>query len=71
MAETLNILGHERCRFLTHKEMFYRETDIGPAGPRSSSGHFWCSLTQTIQGPDGALVEHQKCKPGRSCYSGV
>ena len=70
MAEQLNVLQH-RCRYLTSKEMFYKEvTDT--AVPRSGSGHFWCALTQHHQGPDGKLVDTQTCaKHGRTCYESV
>ena len=70
MAETLPILGHERCRFLTHKEMFY-ETGREPSGRRSGSELFWCSQTQTCLGPDGQMVDDRACSPGRACYEGV
>ncbi len=71
MAEQLNILGQGRCRYLTSKEMFYKDVS-GSGVPRSASGHFWCALTQAIQGPDGQLVDDRQCsKAGRSCYQSV
>ncbi len=71
MAEELNILGQSRCRYLTSKEMFYKDVS-GTGVPRSASGHFWCALTQTIQGPDGQLVDSHECtQSGRACYESV
>ena len=70
MAETLNILGHERCRFLSNKEMFY-EVEPDLSGPHRGSGLFWCSKTQTCLGPDGQMVDERECQPGRSCYDRV
>ncbi len=70
MAEQTNLTGQARCRFLTCKEMFYKDI-VGDGVPHSGSGNFWCSMTQTIQGPDGKLVEPHECNRERTCYQGV
>ena len=68
MAETLNRPGHERCRFLTSKEMFV-DLERDPSSPHGAgSGLFWCSQTQTCIGPDGKTVHTLDCTPGRNCY---
>jgi hypothetical protein len=70
MAGELNIVGNNRCRFLTSKEMFYRDVDYS-APFRSSSGNGWCAQTQCSTGPDGKLVEAANCDSSRSCFQGV
>ena len=59
-----------RCRFLYSKEMLVGSV-YEPGAPRTNSGLFWCSLTQTILGPDGGLVGGQECCSGRGCYDGT
>ncbi len=67
---SLNIVGHERCRFLTSKEMLL-DVERDPSELASDSGPFWCALTQTCLGPDGQLADDRGCSHGRSCYDGV
>ena len=62
--------GGGRCRFLYSKEMLVGAV-YEPGAPRMNSGLFWCSLTQTILGPDGGLVGGQECCSGRGCYDGT
>ncbi len=65
MSETLNILVHERCRFLLSNSLFAnieRDPDWVDQGP------FWCSHTQGCLGPDGQLCDDHECQPGRACY---
>ncbi len=72
MAETFRIVEHERCRCLTHKEMFYEtERQPGEEAGRSGSELFWCAHTQTCLGPDGQMVDERNCVPGRACYEAV
>lgn len=70
MAETFIKPGHERCRFLTSKEMFY-EVAQDASAHQGGSGLFWCSQTQSCLGPDGKSVHCDDCKPGRGCYDAV
>lgn len=42
----------------THDE---QDVSAPPSGP------FWCVLTQTVVGPDGGIVEADRCRSGRSC----
>ena len=69
-AETLHVLGQTRCRHLHSKGMFLGAEPDTPQWD-SGSGLTWCSLTQTCLGPDGQMVDHRECQPGRSCYEGV
>ncbi len=34
-----------------------------------ASNHCWCRETQQVIGPDGAMVDPERCVPGRPCYS--
>ena len=69
-TETLHVLGQGRCRYMHAKGMFLGaepETHHWDSG----SGLVWCALTQGCLGPDGQMVDHRECRPGRSCYEGV
>ena len=58
----------ERCQSLRCKGMYL---NYGlPAGERvAGDGHFWCSKTQRIYGPDDQLVGDGECRhSSRSCY---
>lgn len=33
-----------------------------------ASRHTWCALTMQAVGPDGAVVHHEDCRAGRSCF---
>ena len=59
------IRSGEICASLRSKKLFYQTdedaSDIANAAP------FWCVRTQSILGPDGQVVEHESCRPGRSC----
>ena len=67
MAEQTNSTARVPCRFLTCKEMFYKESVAGEL-PHSGSGHFWCALTQRLQGPDDKIAGREECGSHRSCY---
>lgn len=69
MAEQQTDTGQTRCRFLSCKEMLYRDLPADEA-PHSESG-FWCSLTQRVQGPDDKLVGAEECTSARRCFEGV
>lgn len=62
--------GEGRCRFLYSKEMLVGAV-YEPGAPRMNSGLFWCSLTQTVLGPDGGLVGGRECCSGRGCFDGT
>lgn len=68
MAEELN--RQDPCRFLTCKEMFYKETVAGQL-PHSGSGVFWCTVTQRLQGPDGQIAGKEECGSHRTCFESV
>ena len=60
------------CRHLKNKSM-YVMADVEEALAENEDGsgsgsHCWCSLTQTVVGPDDRPVQTDKCQPGRSCY---
>jgi hypothetical protein len=67
MAEQENNNEQSCCRYLTCKEMFYRDLAPGQV-PRNGSGNFWCSLTQTLQGPDNKIAGPEECGPDRNCF---
>jgi len=69
---TLRVLieGGQVCNCLRTKTLFYEPAerdsslpfpDQGPKGP------FWCAITQSLLGPDGAHADAETCRPGRSC----
>jgi hypothetical protein len=66
MAEEMKPTGQPHCRFLTCKEMFYKDIPAGEL-PHSETG-FWCSLTQRIQGPDDKIVGAEECTDERTCF---
>lgn len=52
-----------RCKSLTYREderpgLLHVEFGMG----------YWCCLTNTQSGPDGALVNHARCQQGRECF---
>jgi hypothetical protein len=61
---TILLQKGEICRCLRSKTMFYETDDQQGA---ESSGPFWCSQTQSLIGPDGAVADLQRCRRGRSC----
>lgn len=65
---SLNLLIEkgEVCRCLRSKTMFY-EVDEGERPDAENAGPFWCTHTQTIQGPDGSVVDIGSCRSSRSC----
>ncbi len=70
MAEELKTIPQAPCRFLTCKEMFYKDSAAGQL-PHSGSGIFWCALTQRLQGPDGNIASGEECGSHRTCYDSV
>lgn len=70
-ATTLTSRGDgPRCRRLRWKGMFI-EAAPDPLVPTSTDGLCWCSRTQTCLGPDGGVVEGEKCGPHRDCFEGL
>lgn len=59
-----------RCRRLRWKGMFI-EVEPDPEVPTSTDGLCWCSRTQTCLGPDGGVVEGDKCGPHRECFEAL
>lgn len=59
------IAAGQLCRLLRSKTMFY-QGDV-PTLPAELHGPFWCARTQRPYGPDGELVEPERCRPGRAC----
>ena len=58
----------EICRCLRAKTMFYRPAlEDREAEAAAPEGPFWCSLTQSLLGPDGQVADAESCRPGRSC----
>lgn len=56
---------HLRCRSLCYR------TDEGVGLlHRDSSREYWCCLTNAPMGPDGRVVLHPVCQPGRVCFEG-
>jgi hypothetical protein len=38
------------------------------AEEESSTGHFWCLKTMTVNGPDSGPVSPEDCSDKRNCY---
>lgn len=60
----------EVCRCLRSKKLFYQADGVGStlsSTLEGSDGPFWCVLTQSLQGPDGKIVDDEACRPGRTC----
>jgi hypothetical protein len=38
------------------------------AEEESSTGHFWCLKTMTVNGPDSGPVSPEDCSEKRSCF---
>ena len=77
MSDELNVLSAdglnrlplgERCRSLRCKGM-YLNYGLSEEERVTGDGHFWCSRTQIIVGPDQELVGDVECRhTGRACY---
>jgi len=67
------IEGGQVCNCLREKRMFYEPlvADAHPFSDQGPNGPFWCALTQSILGPDGAHADADACRPGRSCCEAV
>jgi hypothetical protein len=61
------IRAGEICRDLRSKKLFYQTDE--DASEVSNAGPFWCARTQSLLGPDGRIVGHAECRPGRGCCS--
>lgn len=58
-----------RCRHISCKGMaVYGAGYQTPVDEMNRSNDFWCSHTQSVLGPDHALVVLSRCVPGRECY---
>lgn len=67
VARSLNelIRTGEICKSLRSKKLFYQTEE--DASEVTHAGPFWCSRTQKLLGPDGKIVGHEECRPGRGC----
>ncbi len=66
------------CQDLRAKEMFAqeprdprREEEIAEIYGTHHGTAFWCRLTQTGRGPDGARVDQDLCCRARRCFTGI
>ncbi|MGD0840690.1 MAG: hypothetical protein ABSA32_05990 [Candidatus Acidiferrales bacterium] len=58
------------CTCLRNKNVFYESTEpdaLNPFPDAGPKGPFWCAITQSILGPDGAHADAEACRPGRGC----
>jgi len=58
------------CTCLRTKTMFHESVVPNPPNPFGDDepkGPFWCAVTQSILGPDGAHADADSCRPGRGC----
>ncbi len=61
----------ERCQSLRCKGMYLNQ-GLAEHERVAGDGHFWCSKTQRIYGPDDQLVGDGHCRhAGRSCYESL
>lgn len=61
------------CRCFRTRLMFLPDQEPDPhtyGFELSDAGHAWCQKTLRVMGPDDALVEKDKCGPGRACFQG-
>ncbi|MEZ6069593.1 MAG: hypothetical protein R3C10_04810 [Pirellulales bacterium] len=60
------------CALLRSKGMYVtgrlNPGEDDPLTGEVGDGHCWCNKTQNVLGPDDALVERERCVPGRDCY---
>jgi hypothetical protein len=69
---TLRVLieGGQVCNCLRTKTMFHESVVPNPTNPfpdQEPKGPFWCAITQSLLGPDGAHADADACRPGRGC----
>ena len=60
----------EVCCSLRNKQLFYDTDDhdrLDPHHPNEVHGPFWCTLTQSVLGPDGKVADVDSCRNGRTC----
>lgn len=65
-------IGTDRCRHLTSKGMrvFGAEYQT-PTDETERTTDFWCVKSQSVLGPDGALVLLSRCSTERNCYENL
>lgn len=62
----------DRCRHITSKGMrVFGEDYQTPVDETERTTDFWCVQTQSVLGPDGALVMLSRCSQDRRCYEGL
>lgn len=61
-----------RCRHITSKGLrIFGDDYRTPVDDDARTNDFWCSQTQSVLGPDGALVVLSRCTKDRGCYQGL
>lgn len=64
------IASGEVCCCLRAKQLFYDTDDHDRVDAHHSeevSGPFWCTLTQSVLGPDGKVADVESCRGDRGC----
>lgn len=67
MHERFKHLQNEVCNCVRWKSLFYNSVP-DPSVPSSHDNSYWCAMTQGVLGPDGQVVEPEKCTPERGCF---
>ncbi len=58
-----------RCRHITSKGLrIYGDDYRTPESEEARTNDFWCQKTDSVLGPDRALVVLSRCTPDRGCY---
>ena len=58
------------CSSLRSKQLFYDTEDHDRVDAHHTgevNGPFWCTLTQSLLGPDGKIADVDLCRQGRTC----
>ncbi len=62
----------ERCRHITSKGLrIFGDDYRTPENEDARTNDFWCQKTQTVLGPDKALVVLSRCNASRGCYEAL
>lgn len=60
------------CSQLASKKLCFRTSPPQTAEDvLDASRHVWCRRTQQALGPDGAVVDVEDCRSGRSCFERI
>ncbi len=66
----LTQIDDNRCAHLRWKGMFI-DAEWDPTVQHSNDRAFWCQHTLNGLGPDGKVVDHDDCQPGRECFQAL